>query len=108
MVGGECLLNSPCFIGLTVAKQKFGQAYPVLRRIARDYLAIPASSCLIERAFSMSALTDDPRRGSMGGGKFGALQRLRDAYRDGRLEAIREAWLQIDPDFSLDSSLHDF
>jgi len=34
--------------------------------------------------------------------KFGAMQRLRSAYRDGRLEAIQEAWMEVDPDFSID------
>jgi hypothetical protein len=69
--------------------------------LARDYLAIPASTCLAERSFSMSARTDDCRRRQMGD-KFGGLQRLRSAYRDGRLEAINEAWMEIDPDFGTD------
>lgn len=70
--------------------------------MARDYLAIPASTCLAERSFSMSARTDDVRRRQMGSEKFGALQRLRSAYRDGRLEAVNEAWMGIDPDFETD------
>jgi hypothetical protein len=67
--------------------------------MAQDYLAIPASSALIERAFSMSARTDDPRRRKMGKVKFGLIQRLRDAYREGRLDAVREAWVELEPDF---------
>ena len=55
--------------------------------------------CLAERSFSMSARTDDARRRQMGGEKFGALQRLWAAYRDGRLSAMNEAWMEIDPDF---------
>ena len=47
----------------------------------------------------MSARTDDTRRCQMGGEKFGSLQRLRAAYRDGRLSALNEAWMEIDPDF---------
>ena len=47
--------------------------------------------------------TDDTRRRQMDSGKFGALQRLRSAYRDGRLEALKEAWIEIDPCFGLDS-----
>ena len=31
-----------------------------------------------------------------------ALQRLRSAYQDGRLEAVNEAWMEINPDFSLE------
>ena len=38
----------------------------------------------------------------MGSEKFGGLQRLRSAYRDGRLEAVNEAWMEIDPDFGID------
>ena len=71
--------------------------------MARDYMAIPGSTCLAERSFSMSARTDDTRRRQMDSGKFGALQRLRSAYRDGRLEALKEAWIEIDPCFGLDS-----
>jgi len=69
--------------------------------MARDYMAIPAS-CLAERSFSMSARTDDVRRRQMGSKKFGALQRLRAAYRDGRLKAVQEAWMEIDADFDID------
>ena len=70
--------------------------------MARDYMAIPGSTCLAERSFSMSARTDDVRRRQIDGDKFGALQRLRSAYRDGRLEAVNEAWMEIDPDFSIE------
>jgi hAT family C-terminal dimerisation region len=71
--------------------------------MARDYMAIPASSCLAERSFSMSARTDDVCRRQLGSEKFGALQRLRAAYRDGRLEAVKESWMEIDPDFNIDT-----
>ena len=70
--------------------------------MARDYMAIPASSCLAERSFSMSARTDDVRRRQIGSKKFGALQRLRAAYRDGCLKAAQEAWMDIDADFNFD------
>ena len=70
--------------------------------MARDYMAIPGSTCLAERSFSMSARTDDVRRHQIDSNKFGALQRLRSAYQDGRLEAVNEAWMEINPDFSLD------
>jgi hypothetical protein len=76
--------------------------YPVVRLIARDYLPIPASTCLAERSFSMSALTDTTRRRQMGAENFGALQRLRAGYRDGRLKAVNEAWLEDKPDFDFD------
>ncbi|PPR06396.1 hypothetical protein CVT24_002491 [Panaeolus cyanescens] len=76
-----------------------GHEFVVLRRMAKDYLAIPAVSVLIERAFSLSAITDDPRRGNMRPETFGGLQRLRDAYRQGRLKAATEVWLAINPSF---------
>lgn len=47
----------------------------------------------------MSARTDDTRHRQMGGERFGALQRLWGAYHDGRLSAMNEAWMEIDPDF---------
>ena len=75
----------------------------MIRLMARDYMAIPASSCLAERSFSMSACTDDVRRRQMGSEKFGALQRLRAAYRDGRLEAVKESWMEIGPNFNVDT-----
>ena len=50
----------------------------------------------------MSAWTDNVRSCQMDGDKFGALQQLQSAYRDGRLEAVNEAWMEINPDFSLE------
>ena len=70
--------------------------------MAWDYLAIPASTCLAERSFSMSARTDDCHRRQMGSERFGALQRLRSAYHDGRLKAVKKAWMEVDPDFGFD------
>ena len=70
--------------------------------LAHNYLAIPASTCLAERSFSMSAQTDDCCRCQMGSEKFGGLQCLRSGYHDGRLEAVNEAWMEIDPDFEID------
>ena len=67
--------------------------------MACNYLAIPGSSCLAEQSFSMSARTDNVCQHQMDGQKFGLLQRLRAAYRDGRLKAESEAWLEVDPDF---------
>jgi hypothetical protein len=58
--------------------------------MARDYLAIPATSCIAERSFSMSGRTDDPRRGRMHQLKFGGLQKLRAGYLDGRINVDSE------------------
>ncbi|KAH9977016.1 hypothetical protein BGW80DRAFT_1249827 [Lactifluus volemus] len=38
----------------------------------------------------------------MGSEKFGALQRLQAAYRDGRLNAWQETWMEIGPSFASD------
>lgn len=70
--------------------------------VARDYMGIPASTCLAVRSFSMSAGTDDDRQ--MGADRFGPVQRLRAGYRDGRLKAIDQAWQAIEPDFDVDDS----
>ena len=69
--------------------------FPVLRLMARDYLAIPGSTCLAERSFLMSARTDDCRRRQMSSDKFGGSQRL---------QAVEEAWLEIEADFDSDDS----
>ena len=55
--------------------------------MACDYLAIPATSCIAECSFSMFACTDQPRQGGMNRVKFGALQKLRAGYLDGRISA---------------------
>ena len=67
--------------------------------MARDYLSIPATSCLAERSFSMSARTDDPRRGRMQNLKFGGLQKLRAGYLDGRINANSEIMKKYIGDF---------
>ena len=67
--------------------------------MARDYLAIPGTTCMAERSFSLSARTDDPRRRQMDGVKFGGLQKLRGANNDGRLSADIEAIQRYIGDF---------
>ena len=54
-----------------------------------------------EPNWTMASL-DDVQQWQMGSEKFGAVQRLRSAYHDGHLEAVQEAWMEIDPDFSMD------
>ena len=76
--------------------------FPIVRIMACDYLAIPGSTCLAKWSFSMSAHTDDVQWWQMGSEKFSAVQRLRSAYHDGHSEAVQEAWMEIDPDFSMD------
>jgi hypothetical protein len=75
---------------------------PVLRLMARDYLAIPASSCIAERSFSLSGRTDDPRRGQLKKTKFGGLQKIRAGYLDGRLSVEGDIMEKYLGDFTFD------
>ena len=77
--------------------------FPVLHLMAWDYLGIPASSCLAEWSFSMSARTNEAQHCQMGAETFGGLQRLKSAYQDGQLKAESEAWLAFDSDVYLSS-----
>ena len=67
--------------------------------MARDYLAIPATTCIAERSFSLSARTDDPRRRQMKKTKFGGLQKLRAGYLDGGLSVEGEIMEKYIGDF---------
>ena len=70
--------------------------------MACDYLAIPATSCIAEHSFSMSACTDDPRQGCMHQLKFGGLQKLRAEYLDGRIDVGSEIMKKCIGDFDFD------
>ena len=74
----------------------------MLRLMARDYLAIPATTCIAERSFSLSAHTDDPRRRQMKTAKFGGLQKIRAGYMDGRLNVDGEIMKKFIGDFNFD------
>ena len=58
--------------------------------MACNYLAIPATTCLAEHSFSMSACTDDPWHGHMQKIKFGGLQKLQAGYLDERINVDSE------------------
>jgi hypothetical protein len=70
--------------------------------MARDYLAIPATTCIAERSFSLSARTDDPRRRQMKKVKFGGLQKLRAGYIDGRLSVTGDILSRYVGDFEFE------
>jgi hypothetical protein len=70
--------------------------------MARDYLAVPATTCIAERSFSLSARTDDPRRRQMKKTKFGGLQKLRAGYMDGCLSVQEEIMRKYIGDFDFD------
>ncbi len=72
--------------------------------MARDYLAIPATTCIAERSFSLSARTDDPRRRQMKKVKFGGLQKLRAGYIDGRLSVEGDILSTYVGDFEFDDT----
>ena len=73
--------------------QKHSTQYPVLARMARDYLPIQGSSTPSERAFSSASLTDSDtkQRNRLAPDTFEALQNLKSAYRNGHLSAAAEA-----------------
>ena len=70
--------------------------------MARDYLAIPATSCIAERSFSLSGRTDNPRRGQLKKTKFGGLQKIRAGYLDGRLNVEGDLMEKYLGDFTFD------
>ena len=76
--------------------------YMVLCLMARDYLAIPATTCIAEHSFSLSGRTDDPRRGQMNHVKFGGLQKLHAGYLDGRLSTEDDVMKKYIGDFTFD------
>ena len=61
--------------------------YPVLANIARDFLAIQASSIPCERLFSMAGIVDTKRRNRLAPGTFSALQTVRAHRQMTRREA---------------------
>ncbi|KAF7363239.1 Dimer-Tnp-hAT domain-containing protein [Mycena venus] len=67
------------------------EQYPILFRMACDYLAIQGSATASERAFSSGALTATRRRNRLSPEMFEALQLLKSAYRNGHIEASEEA-----------------
>ena len=76
--------------------------YLVLRLMARDYLAIPATTCIAERSFSLSAHTDDPQQRQIQKAKFGGLQKLRAGYMDGWMDVDGEIIKKYMGDFDFD------
>ena len=75
----------------TDTSQKHLGQYPVLARMAQDYLAIQGSSTPSERVFSNASLTDTQQRNQLTPEMFEALQILKSAYRHGLMSAPAEA-----------------
>jgi len=72
--------------------------------MARDYLAIPATTCIAECSFSLSACTDDPQCQQIKKAKFGGLQKLCVGYMDGWLSVDDEIMKKYIGDFDFDSN----
>ena len=70
--------------------------------MACDYLAIPATTCIAECSFSLSACTDDPQRQRIEEIKFGGLQKLHTGYLDGQMSAEGEIMNEYIGDFTFD------
>lgn len=60
--------------------------YPVLSRMAKDYLAIPAASTASERLFSSEGLIVTDRRHRLSPKTIENLQMLKSAYKAGDLQ----------------------
>jgi hypothetical protein len=71
--------------------------------MARDYLAIPATICIAEHSFSLSAYTDNPQHQQIKKTKFGGLQKLRAGYLDGWLSVDGEVMKKYIGDFDFDA-----
>ncbi|KAF7354490.1 HAT dimerization [Mycena venus] len=71
-------------------------AYPTLRQMARDYLAIQGSATPAERAFSSGSLTGTRLRNRLSIELFEALQLPKSAYRNGHISASDSAGKRMD------------
>ena len=71
--------------------QKHSTQYPVLARMARDYLPIQGLATPSECAFSNASLTDSKQRNRLTTEVFKALQNLKSMYRNGHMSAAVEA-----------------
>ena len=74
--------------------------------MARDYIAILATTCIAEQSFSLSAHTDDPWCWQMKKIKFGGLQKLCAGYLDGWLSAEGEVIKKYIGDFTFDDKVY--
>lgn len=102
MVGSELFLIDSLLLSLISIIQHQSSEWPVLRMMARDYLAIPGTTCIAERSFSFSRRTDGYQRRQMKSIKFGGLQKLLAGYMDGRLDADLEIIRKFAGDFDYD------
>ena len=76
--------------------------YLVLCLMARDYLAILATTCITKHSFSLSGRTDDPRWRQMNHVKFSGLQKICAGYMDGQLNTEDKVIKKYIGDFTFD------
>ena len=76
--------------------------YLVLRLMVCDYLTIPATTCILECSFLLSACTDDPWWQQIQKAKFGGLQKLQAGYMDGWMDVDGEIIKKYMGDFDFD------
>jgi hypothetical protein len=72
--------------------------------MAWDYLAIPATSCIAECSFSLSAYTDDPQCQQMKKERFEGLQTLCARYMDGQLSVDSNIMKRYIDNFNFDNN----
>jgi hypothetical protein len=80
--GGECVFWFYLLIEFLITHytQEYGHRYPIWASLARDYLAIMASSVSSERAFSAAGITISKCRNRLKGDIVKALQCLKCLY----------------------------
>ena len=81
--GWSICSGAACSVKLTnvLILQDNATRYPVLSRIALDYLPIQGSSVPCERVFSDAGLTDTKRRARLLPENFGAIQTVKGKYK---------------------------
>jgi hAT family C-terminal dimerisation region len=86
-VGGELVYFTIDLYSGLCSYQKHASRFPILGRMAKDYLAVPASSTDSERVFSLAGLIGTDRRNRLHADNFEALQILRSAYSSGFIDS---------------------
>lgn len=109
MVGGEHIYLACYSVDLQLYSQRNYHRYPVWGSLARDSLAIMASSVSSERAFSSAGITISKRRNRLKADIVGALQVLKCLIRRDLLFRVPDALvddddnMEVEPDADSDA-----